>query len=377
MIALESVGMEVDGRVVLEDLSFSIERGERVVLLGVNGCGKTTLLKLLDGLVFPTRGTVRYGGQQLDARALDDAAFRRRFRSEVALLFQNVDAMLFNPSVADEIAFGPRQLGLADVEACVARWAEAFGVADFAARAPFELSGGEKKRVALASIFAVGPKLLLLDEVTANLDPPRSARLVDFLAGLDGGHRRGLDARPHGRRGARLARPPPRARAARDPLRRPHAELVRDERAARRERPRAPARAPAWGVAPRSLPRARGRVIRTSRASDATRPRPASARSAATARSISSSVVETPGESRTVPRGKVPSVRWAAGAQCRPGRTAIPKALSSAAPRSTGSQPSTVMEITATCRRGSAVPCTRTPGMSPSPARSRVASAAS
>ena len=184
MIALESVGMEVDGRVVLEDLSFSIERGERVVLLGVNGCGKTTLLKLLDGLVFPTRGTVRYGGQQLDARALDDAAFRRRFRSEVALLFQNVDAMLFNPSVADEIAFGPRQLGLADVEACVARWAEAFGVADFAERAPFELSGGEKKRVALASIFAVGPKLLLLDEVTANLDPASSARLVDFLAGL-------------------------------------------------------------------------------------------------------------------------------------------------------------------------------------------------
>jgi cobalt/nickel transport system ATP-binding protein len=184
MIALENVGMEVDGRVVLEGLSFSIQQGERVVLLGVNGCGKTTLLKLLDGLVFPTRGTIRYAGQPLDARALDGAAFRRRFRSEVALLFQNVDAMLFNPSVADEIAFGPRQLGLAHVDACVARWAEAFGVADFVERAPFELSGGEKKRVALASIFAVGPKLLLLDEVTANLDPASAARLVDFLAAL-------------------------------------------------------------------------------------------------------------------------------------------------------------------------------------------------
>lgn len=184
MIALENVAVEVGGRVVLEDLSFSIRPGERVVLLGVNGCGKTTLLKLLDGLVFPARGTIRYGGEVLDAPALAGAAFRRRFRSEVGLVFQNVDAMLFNPSVADEIAFGPRQLGLADADARVARWAEAFGVGGFAGRPPFELSGGEKKRVALAAIFAVGPRLLLLDEVTANLDPASSARLVDFLAGL-------------------------------------------------------------------------------------------------------------------------------------------------------------------------------------------------
>jgi cobalt/nickel transport system ATP-binding protein len=186
MIALQDVSVEVGGRAVLEDLSFSIEPGERVVLLGVNGCGKTTLLKLLDGLASPTRGTIRYAGEPLDARAFDRAAFRRRFRSEVALLFQNVDAMLFNPSVADEIAFGPRQLGLPDVEARVARWAEAFDLTAFLQRAPFELSGGEKKRVALASIFAVGPKLLLLDEATANLDPASSARLVDFLAGLTG-----------------------------------------------------------------------------------------------------------------------------------------------------------------------------------------------
>ncbi len=184
MFALERVGIEVGGRVVLEDLSFAIRPGERVVLLGVNGCGKTTLLKLLDGLIFPTRGTIRYAGEPLDAGALGGVAFRRRFRSEVSLLFQNVDAMLFNPSVADEIAFGPRQLGLSDADARVARWAEVFGVTGFAERPPFELSGGEKKRVALASLFAVGPKVLLLDEVTANLDPASCAQLVDFLAGL-------------------------------------------------------------------------------------------------------------------------------------------------------------------------------------------------
>ncbi len=183
---VESVSIDLGGRTVLSDVSFSVRPGERVVLLGVNGCGKTSLLKALDGLVHPTRGAIRYGGVGLDGRALDDAAFRRRFRSEVALLFQNVDAMLFNPSVADEIAFGPRQLGLPDVDDRVARWARAFDVERFLDRPPFELSGGEKKRVALAALFAVDPKVLLLDEVTANLDPASAARLVDFLGVLQG-----------------------------------------------------------------------------------------------------------------------------------------------------------------------------------------------
>ncbi len=187
MISVEEVAFEIAGRPVIQDLSLSVRRGERVVLLGVNGCGKTTLLKLLDGLAFPTRGNIRYDGERLDARALDGAAFRRRFRSEVALVFQNVDAMLFNPTVADEIAFGPRQLGAseADVNVRVKAWARQFELEGLLERPPFELSGGEKKRVALASVFAVGPKLLLLDEVTANLDPASSARLVDFLLKLD------------------------------------------------------------------------------------------------------------------------------------------------------------------------------------------------
>jgi cobalt/nickel transport system ATP-binding protein len=177
--------MELGGAPVVSDVSFSVRRGERVVLLGVNGCGKTTLLKALDGLVAPSRGAIRYGGAPLHVAALEDAAFRRRFRSEVALLFQNVDAMLFNPTVADEIAFGPRQLGVPDVDVRVARWARTFEVERFLDRPPFELSGGEKKRVALAALMAIGPKVLLLDEATANLDPAWSARLVDFIGALE------------------------------------------------------------------------------------------------------------------------------------------------------------------------------------------------
>jgi cobalt/nickel transport system ATP-binding protein len=180
------VALELGGRPVVSDVSFLVRPGERVVLLGVNGCGKTTLLKALDGLLAPTAGAICYEGATVTPIALDDAVFRRRFRSEVALLFQNVDAMLFNPTVADEIAFGPRQLGVADVDARVARWARAFDVEQFLDRAPFELSGGEKKRVALAALMAMHPKVLLLDEATANLDPASSARLVDFLSGLEG-----------------------------------------------------------------------------------------------------------------------------------------------------------------------------------------------
>ncbi|GAO04829.1 energy-coupling factor ABC transporter ATP-binding protein [Anaeromyxobacter sp. PSR-1] len=180
--------MELRGRPVLRDIRFSVAAGERVVLLGVNGSGKTTLLKLMDGLAFPQEGAVRWRGRALDAAALAGAAFRRAFRGEVGLLFQNVDAMLFNPSVADEIAFGPRQLGVPEpeVEARVARWAGAFGLEALRERPPFELSGGEKKRVAMAALMAVGPKVLLLDEPTAGLDPASAGRLVDFLAGLEG-----------------------------------------------------------------------------------------------------------------------------------------------------------------------------------------------
>ncbi len=184
--AVDRVALRAGGRAVLDEVSFRVAPGERVVVLGVNGCGKTTLLRLLDGLAFPDAGEVRYAGRPLSPAALADAPFRRRFRAEVGLLFQNVDAMLFNPTVADEIAFGPRQLGQADVDGRVARWADTFAVADLLDRAPFELSGGEKKRVALAALLAVEPRVLLLDEATAGLDPASVARLVDVLAGIRG-----------------------------------------------------------------------------------------------------------------------------------------------------------------------------------------------
>lgn len=164
-------------------LNCCIVPGEKVLLLGPNGSGKSTLLKLLDGLVFPTAGRCLYGGVELTPRQFRDKAWSRRFRQEVGLLFQDPEAMLFNPTVREEIAYGPRQLGLSDVDARVAHWARELQVESLLDHAPFNLSGGQKQKVALAAVLALEPKVLLLDEPWANLDPRAAGWLMQHLAG--------------------------------------------------------------------------------------------------------------------------------------------------------------------------------------------------
>lgn len=168
----------------LSELGFSVSAGEKLVLLGANGSGKSTLLKILAGLITPSRGTYEYEGENITPQRLKQPQLRRRFRQQVALLFQNPDVMLFNPSVEDEIAFGPRQWQLGDTAERVRHWAALLGVEHLMERPPFSLSGGEKQKVALAALLVMEPRLLLLDEPAAALDPRSTAWLVDFLAGL-------------------------------------------------------------------------------------------------------------------------------------------------------------------------------------------------
>jgi cobalt/nickel transport system ATP-binding protein len=185
MIRLDGIRHDFpDGPRVLDGVSFAVERGEKLVLLGANGSGKSTLLRILSGLVAPTAGEYRYLDRPVTPAALRDREFGRRFRREVVLLFQHPDTMIFNPTVYEEIAFGPRQLGLPDTDARVARWAEVFGLTDYLDRAPFALSGGEKQKVCLAALLALEPQVLLLDEPTAHLDPRSVGWLVDFLVDL-------------------------------------------------------------------------------------------------------------------------------------------------------------------------------------------------
>jgi cobalt/nickel transport system ATP-binding protein len=174
-----------DGEPVLQNFSVTIASGEKIVLLGANGCGKSTLLKLMNGLVFAEAGEVRWQGEVVDRMRLRQREFARRFRRDCVLLFQHPEAMLFNPTVRDEIAYGPRQLGLPDVDERVARWAEELKIAPHLDKAPFLLSGGEKQKVALACLLALDPQLLLLDEPGASLDPATVGWLVDTLVHSD------------------------------------------------------------------------------------------------------------------------------------------------------------------------------------------------
>jgi cobalt/nickel transport system ATP-binding protein len=159
-------------------------------VLGANGCGKSTLLRLLAGLIFPNRGRYSAFGREITEELLRGSEFGMFFRKEVGILFQNVDAQLFNATVEEEIAFGPMQINDTGDEIArkVRDGAEAFGLGALLDRPPFALSGGEKRKVALAAVMAVEPSVLLLDEPTAGLDPRSSSSLVDLiLAAGEGG----------------------------------------------------------------------------------------------------------------------------------------------------------------------------------------------
>ena len=187
---LRDVGYTYAGaHVALDGIDLDVRRGEQVCLLGANGSGKSTLLKLLDGIVAPSRGEMRALGRDVAAVAAGVDAFR--FHREVGLVFQDPDVQLFSATVLDDVAFGPLQLGLtqAEVKAACDEALDLMDIGHLANRAPFELSGGEKKRAAIASVLSLRPEVILLDEPTAALDPRTKSVLVDLIRRLGGAGR--------------------------------------------------------------------------------------------------------------------------------------------------------------------------------------------
>ncbi len=167
----------------LRQINFTVGSGELVALVGANGSGKSTMLKLLDGLIFPKEGELLAFGRLLSEKTLKDGAFVREFRSRVGLVFQDPDVQLFSPTVWDEVTFGPLQLGIPKDEV-ISRGSEALkllNIAHLRERPPYLLSGGEKKKVSLASVLSLHPQVLLLDEPTTGLDPWSQGNLIDFL----------------------------------------------------------------------------------------------------------------------------------------------------------------------------------------------------
>lgn len=167
----------------LDHVNLSIGARESIVILGANGSGKSTLLKLLDGLYFPASGEVRAWGEPLTEAALRNDDFNYAFRRRVGLVFQDSDVQLFSPSVGDELAFAPLQLGLTrdEVSARVEAALRSLRITSLRDRAPHRLSGGEKRRVALASLLTLQPEVWLMDEPTAGLDPRSQSWLIEFI----------------------------------------------------------------------------------------------------------------------------------------------------------------------------------------------------
>ncbi|MBI5302341.1 MAG: ABC transporter ATP-binding protein [Chloroflexi bacterium] len=183
---LDRISYAYNNQIALKDISLTVRAGERIAILGANGSGKSTLLKIFDALYFATSGKACAFGDVMTEEALQDEERAFAFRRRVGLVFQDPDVQLFSPTVWDEITFAPLHLGLPKQEVIErSEWAmELLGISKLRDRAPHRLSGGEKKKVALASVLSLRPDVWLLDEPTASLDPRSQTRLLDFIGEL-------------------------------------------------------------------------------------------------------------------------------------------------------------------------------------------------
>ena len=186
MISLKNVTCSLGGQVVLNSVNLTVKPGEAVLLTGANGSGKTTLLRLLNGLVFPVSGEYRFQGELITASALRRHRLAKAFHQRLGYVWQNPDAQLFCASVAEELAFGPWQMGLtaAEVQQRADDALAMFALEKLRDKPPYALSGGEKRRVALAAIFTMNPVAWTLDEPESYLDAPGRRQLAAFLQEL-------------------------------------------------------------------------------------------------------------------------------------------------------------------------------------------------
>jgi len=183
LIKLEEISFSFPGGPpVLEDLSFTLSEHDRIGIVAPNGSGKTTLLHIIMGLLAPSAGKLELFGQ-----AMQTEKDFRDVRRKVGLLFQDADDQLFSPTVLEDVAFGPLNMGKSKEEAlAISRKTLAYlGLADFEDKITFKLSGGEKRLVSLATVLAMEPQVLLLDEPTAGLDQETKKHLIKTLSDLD------------------------------------------------------------------------------------------------------------------------------------------------------------------------------------------------
>lgn len=187
MIDIQNVSYSYEGTAALKDITLHISKGEAIALLGANGSGKSTMLKLINGIISPDSGIYKFNNEEITYKKLQDTKFSKLFHQKIGFVFQNSDTQLFCSDVFDEIAFGPRQMGMDEgaVEKRVNDCLDLLNIQDFKHRQPYHLSGGEKRKVAIACVLALNPEVLVLDEPMNGLDPKTQRWLVEFLVKLN------------------------------------------------------------------------------------------------------------------------------------------------------------------------------------------------
>ncbi len=188
IMQLRDVSFEyLTNETVLKDINLDIYSGEKIVILGANGSGKSTLQKILNGLIFSTKGEYIAFGQLVTEESLNDKQFSQAFRQRIGFIFQNSDAQLFSTNVWEEIAFGPLQMKLnfKEVNDRVDSVIQMLNLEALKDRPPYRLSGGEKKKVAIASVLSINPEVLILDEPTNGLDPRTQRWMINLLVELN------------------------------------------------------------------------------------------------------------------------------------------------------------------------------------------------
>lgn len=187
MIEIKNVYYSYLDIIALNNINLEIKPGEAVALMGANGCGKSTLLKLMNGIISPERGSYWFDGEEITHKKLQDNKFSKQLHQRIGFVFQNSDTQLFCPSVFEEIAFGPRQMGLDELEVTkrVHDCLKLLNIENFEDRIPYHLSGGEKRKVAIACVMSLNPEVLVLDEPMNGLDPKTQRWLVEFLVKLN------------------------------------------------------------------------------------------------------------------------------------------------------------------------------------------------
>lgn len=183
IINLSHINYNYEEVSALNDISLEIYAGELIFFTGPNGCGKSTLFKLLNGLIFPTKGEYYFDNKKIDKNTLQDNMFAKNFHKRIGYIFQNPDVQLFNATVYDEIAFAPRQMNLNEeiIHQRINELLIYLNIQHLQDRPPYHLSGGEQKKVALAAILALNPDVLMIDEPLNGLDNKTRQWFKEFL----------------------------------------------------------------------------------------------------------------------------------------------------------------------------------------------------